>query len=169
MTLAKEFWLISSGVPLPSTRIVCARDHVRPDAIELTNKVNLNLASKRYFDNTRHMDEINAVNALSALAQTSRLQVFRLLVRNGPAGLAAGEIALKLAIPHNTLSTHLAILTRAGLLSSTRFGRSIVYRIDPDGIQRLLNHLVQDCCNGKPELCGPLLSSPPARPRTVAA
>lgn len=142
---------------------------MRPDAIELTNKLHLNLVINLHFDNTRHMDEIHAVNALSALAQTSRLQVFRLLVRNGPTGLAAGEIALKLAIPHNTLSTHLAILTRAGLLSSTRFGRSIVYRIDPDGIQRLLNHLVQDCCNGKPELCGPLLSSPPARPRTVAA
>jgi len=116
------------------------------------------------------MDEQNAVNALSALAQTSRLQVFRLLVRNGPAGLAAGDIAQKLAIPHNTLSTHLAILTRAGLLDSTRFGRSIVYhRIDPEGIQQLLNHLIQDCCNGKPELCGPLLSSPPARRRTATA
>ena len=64
------------------------------------------------------MDETHAVNALSALAQTSRLQVSRLLVQNSPAGLAAGEIALKLAIPHNTLSTHLAILTRAGLLLS---------------------------------------------------
>ena len=81
------------------------------------------------------MDETHAVNALSALAQASRLQVFRLLVRNGPDGLAAGDIAYKLAISHNTLSTHLAILTRAGLLSSTCFGRSIVYRIDPDGIQ----------------------------------
>ncbi len=130
---------------------------------------NLNLATNLYFDNTRHMDEIHAVDALSALAQTSRLQVFRLLVRNGPAGLAAGEIALKLAIPHNTLSTHLAILTRAGLLSSTRFGRSIVYRIDPDGIRQLLNHLIQDCCNGKPELCGPLLLSPAARRGTATA
>ena len=140
-----------------------------PDVNELTNTPHLDLATNIYFDNTRHMDEIHAVNALSALAQTSRLQVFRLLVRNSSAGLAAGEIALKLAIPHNTLSTHLAILTRAGLLSSTRFGRSIVYRIDPDGIQQLLGHLVQDCCNGKPELCGPLLSSPPARRRTAAA
>ena len=140
-----------------------------PDVNELTNTPHLDLATNSYFDNTRHMDEIHAVNALSALAQTSRLQVFRLLVRNSPEGLAAGAIALKLAIPHNTLSTHLAILTRAGLLSSTRFGRSIVYRIDPDGIQQLLGHLVQDCCNGKPELCGPLLSSPPARRRTAAA
>ena len=115
------------------------------------------------------MDEQHAVNALSALAQTSRLQVFTLLVRNGPAGLAAGDIAQKLAIPHNTLSTHLAILTRAGLLDSTRFGRSIVYRIDPEGIQQLLNHLIQDCCNGKPELCGPLLLSPAARRGTATA
>ena len=113
------------------------------------------------------MDEQHAVNALSALAQTSRLQVFRLLVRNGPAGLAAGDIAQKLAIPHTTLSTHLALLTRAGLLDSTRFGRSIGYRIDPEGIQLVLNHLIQDCCNGKPELCGPLLSSPSARRRTA--
>ena len=115
------------------------------------------------------MDEQHAVNALSALAQTRRLQVFTLLVRNGPAGLAAGDIAQKLAIPHNTLSTHLAILTRARLLDSTRFGRSIVYRIDPEGIQQLLNHLIQDCCNGKPELCGPLLLSPSARRRTATA
>ena len=84
-------------------------------------------------------------------------------------GAPMPPIALKLAIPHNTLSTHLAILTRAGLLGSTRFGRSIVYRIDPDGIQQLLNHLIQDCCNGKPELCGPLLSSPPARRGTATA
>ena len=102
---------------------------MRPDVIELTNKPHLDLATNLYFDNTRHMDETDAVNALSALAQTSRLQVFRLLVQNSPEGLAAGEIALKLAIPHNTLSTNLAILTRAGLLSSTRFGRSIVYRL----------------------------------------
>ena len=105
------------------------------------------------------MDTIDAVDALSALAQVSRLKIFRLLVRNGPDGLAAGEIARGLSIPHNTLSSHLSILTRAGLLASSRLGRSIIYRIDPEGSQELLGHLVQDCCNGKPELCGPLVST----------
>ena len=114
-----------------------------------------------HFDNTRYMDDSLVVNAFSALAQTSRLQVFRLLVRKGPEGLAAGDIARQLGVPHNTLSTHLAILTRAGLLRSARQGRSIIYRIDAGGIRDLLDHLVKDCCNGNPELCGPLLGTTP--------
>ena len=101
------------------------------------------------------------MNALSALTQASLLQVFRLLVRKDSYGLAAGDIVSQLGVPHNTLSTHLAILTRAGLLRSARQGRSIIYRIDTGGIRHLLDHLVKDCCNGNPELCGPLLGTTP--------
>ncbi|MBT3430235.1 MAG: helix-turn-helix transcriptional regulator [Proteobacteria bacterium] len=102
------------------------------------------------------MDTLSAVDALSALAQASRLRIFRLLVKHSPAGLAAGKIADDLGVRHNTLSSHVAILTRAGLLKAERNGRSIIYRVDPKGIQSLLSYLVEDCCDGQPELCTPL-------------
>ncbi len=105
------------------------------------------------------MDTLTAVDTLSALAQPSRLQIFRLLVKHSPAGLAAGKIADDLGVRHNTLSTHVAILTRAGLLRSERNGRSIIYSIDPQGIKSLLAYLVEDCCNGQPELCTPVNSA----------
>ena len=105
------------------------------------------------------MDQSKTIKALAALAQESRLQAFRLLVRSGPDGLAAGEIARRLDVPHNTLSSHLAILANAGLLTSHRQSRSIIYRIDFDGTRELLSFLMQDCCQGSPELCAPLLDS----------
>ena len=117
------------------------------------------LADEIHFDNNRHMDISTAVSRLSALAQDSRLQIFRLLVEQGRDGLAAGKIAKRLHTPHNTLSTHLAVLTRAGLLTSTRRGRSIIYSIDPNGMQALFDYLVQDCCGGRPELCAPLTAT----------
>ena len=105
------------------------------------------------------MDIQSTVKALGALAQESRLNAFRLLVQSGPEGLAAGEIARQLEIPHNTLSSHLAILSNAGLLSSHRESRSIIYRIDFDGTRDLLSFLMEDCCQGRPELCAPVLDS----------
>ena len=105
------------------------------------------------------MEIHTTVKALGALAQTSRLNAFRLLVRCGPDGLAAGEIARRLEIPHNTLSSHLAILCNAGLLTSHRESRSIIYRIDFDGTRDLLSFLMEDCCQGQPELCSPVLDS----------
>jgi DNA-binding transcriptional ArsR family regulator len=105
------------------------------------------------------MDISTTVKALGALAQESRLNAFRLLVRSGPDGLAAGEIARRLEIPHNTLSSHLAILSNAGLLTSHRQSRSIIYRIDFDGTRKLLSFLMEDCCQGQPELCSPVLDS----------
>lgn len=105
------------------------------------------------------MDIQHATEALSALAQESRLETFRKLVRAGAAGLPAGDIARALQIPHNTLSTHLAILTRAGLLTSRREGRSVIYAVDFDGTRALLGFLLEDCCQGAPELCAPLLDS----------
>jgi ArsR family transcriptional regulator len=95
----------------------------------------------------------HAISALSALAQSTRLAIFRLLMKHEPAGLPAGVIAETVGAPHNTLSSHLAIMVRAGLLRSSREGRTIIYRSDLDGMQTLLSFLVNDCCDGHPELC----------------
>jgi len=104
--------------------------------------------------------EINqATSALSALAQESRLAIFRLLIRAGISGLPAGDIAEALEIRHNTLSTHLAILSRAGLLRSRREGRSVIYSVDFDGTRGLLGFLLEDCCQGAPEICSPVLDT----------
>lgn len=105
----------------------------------------------------------SAVEALSALAQGHRLAVFRLLVRAGEKGLPAGAIASELSVRPNTLSTHLAILTHAGLVRSVRDGRSIIYRADFETMRELLAFLVADCCNGHPEICTPLTSIPQNR------
>jgi DNA-binding transcriptional ArsR family regulator len=100
-----------------------------------------------------------AIEALSALGQESRLRVFRLLVKCGPDGMPAGEIAEQLKVPANTMSSHLAVLSRAGLVSSRKEGRSVVYAIDVEGIRKLLAFLVQDCCQGKPTVCQPLIAA----------
>jgi DNA-binding transcriptional ArsR family regulator len=125
------------------------------------------LISALHFDNVGNMEEKEAVEALSALAQESRLRVFRLLVRAGPAGLAAGAIASELGLPPATLSFHLAQLTRAGMAVTRREGRSIIYALKVDGIRDLLGFLTTDCCGGRPELCSPAGMSPVAftRPR----
>jgi ArsR family transcriptional regulator, arsenate/arsenite/antimonite-responsive transcriptional repressor len=101
------------------------------------------------------MEVKTAVTALAALAQESRLSAFRLLVSAGSDGLAAGEIAEKLDIPPATLTFHLKELSHAGLIDSQREGRSIRYSIREAGVCELLTYLLNDCCNGQPELCGP--------------
>ncbi|AJD50423.1 MULTISPECIES: ArsR/SmtB family transcription factor [Thalassospira] len=99
--------------------------------------------------------EINtAISALGALAQEHRLAAFRILVRVGEDGMAAGDLARSIAVPHNTMSTHLSVLSQAGLITSQRNGRSIIYRIVPDVMRDLLGFLADDCCQGRPELCG---------------
>ena len=98
-----------------------------------------------------------ATRRLSALAQEGRLAVFRLLVKAGHDGVAAGEIAQTLGVPANTLSAQLTILANAGLITGKRFGRSIVYFARYEGMAELLTYLVEDCCNGRPELCEPLI------------
>lgn len=100
---------------------------------------------------------MTATRALGALAQETRLETFRLLVRAGPDGMAAGSIAGALETPHNTLSSHLSILVNAGLVRSRRDGRSVIYRVDFDGTRSLLAFLVEDCCQGRPEVCAPML------------
>lgn len=97
-----------------------------------------------------------AVDALSALAHSSRLAVFRLLVRAGSDGVAAGDIAREVGALPNTLSTHLTILGNVGLIHSRREGRSIIYSADYDRMRDLLGFLVADCCAGRPEICGSL-------------
>lgn len=103
-----------------------------------------------------------AISALAALAQPTRLAIFRLLIKHEPIGITAGVIADTVGAPHNTLSTHLAILVRAGLLRSSREGRTIIYRSDVEGMQSLLSFLVNDCCDGHPELCNLLTAAPDA-------
>lgn len=95
----------------------------------------------------------HALAALAALGQPTRLEVFRLLMRKEPEGLPAGTIADVIGCPHNTLSSHLSILARSGLVQGTRDGRSIVYRADVEGMRGLIAFLVTDCCEGHPELC----------------
>jgi ArsR family transcriptional regulator, arsenate/arsenite/antimonite-responsive transcriptional repressor len=105
------------------------------------------------------MDSSAAILALAALAQPTRLDVFRLLVKREPHGLAAGDIAKTLAVPHNTMSSHLSILARTALISSERHGRSIVYRANLATLQSVTLFLLQDCCGGEPALCASLIES----------
>jgi ArsR family transcriptional regulator, arsenate/arsenite/antimonite-responsive transcriptional repressor len=95
-----------------------------------------------------------ALAALAGLGQATRLEIFRMLMRSEPNGLPAGAIAEALECPHNTLSTHIGILARSGLVHGTRDGRSIIYRANVDAMKSLITYLVNDCCDGHPELCG---------------
>jgi ArsR family transcriptional regulator len=105
------------------------------------------------------MEISTAIGALGALAQESRLKIFRLLVQCGSGGMAAGDIARRLKLPQNTLSFPLAALARANLVASRKEGRSIIYSVDLEGTRGLLSFLVEDCCGGKAELCGYLIAS----------
>ncbi|WP_235833863.1 ArsR/SmtB family transcription factor [Halopseudomonas bauzanensis] len=108
------------------------------------------------------MEIKSAIDSFAALSQETRLEAFRLLVHHEPEGLAAGEIARQLAVPHNTMSAHLAVLARAGWVSSRRQSRSIIYRADLAHMQDVLRFLVRDCCGGHPEICEPSLTLPGA-------
>ena len=103
------------------------------------------------------MDKSKTIEALHALAQETRLEVFRLLVKQGAQGMAAGDIAATLGVRQNTMSANLAVLARAGMIRSEREGRVIRYYADFDGMRSLLAFLMEDCCGGNPELCKPVL------------
>ena len=105
------------------------------------------------------MDITGALAGLAALAHEGRLSVFRLLVRSGPDGLAAGEIARKLDTQPNTMSAQLLILSNAGLILARREGRSIIYAADFEKMSALLQFLTRDCCGGRPEICAPLAAT----------
>ena len=103
--------------------------------------------------------QVWAVDALGALAHETRLSVFRALVKAGPDGMIAGAIAGHQGVPPSTMSHHLARLERAGLVQSERESRLMHYRADFAGMRRLLTFLIQDCCQGAPEMCGDLLAA----------
>jgi len=100
-----------------------------------------------------------ALESFGALAQETRLDIFRRLIRQFPDSMAAGELAKELAVPPSTLSTHLGILSRAGLVKAERQGRTILYVADTEGARQLLTFLIKDCCRGQPEICRPLLEA----------
>ncbi|MHA7776510.1 ArsR/SmtB family transcription factor [Roseibium sp. M-1] len=104
------------------------------------------------------MEKEDALNALAALGQETRLDVFRLLVKAGKEGMTAGAISDALDVRPNTLSTHLGALSRSGLVRAERDGRSICYRASLETMQVLVTYLLQDCCGGNPELCAPIAS-----------
>ena len=104
------------------------------------------------------MDNIEVIAALAALAQSTRLDAFRLLVKREPDGVPAGELARLIEVPQNTMSAHLAVLARAGLIRGERHSRSIIYRADLDRFRKMTLFLVKDCCGGRPELCAPLIA-----------
>ncbi len=105
------------------------------------------------------MNNENAVRALTALAQIHRLGIFKLLIRQGPSGLTAGEISTQMNISATSASFHLKELVRAGLIFATRDGRFLRYATHVDGMRELLTFLTEDCCQGRPEICGQSFSS----------
>jgi DNA-binding transcriptional ArsR family regulator len=104
------------------------------------------------------MDKKQTLEALSALSQETRLDVFRLLVQVGKDGMLAGEIGERLGVRQNTMSANLSILAHAGLIRNEREGRGIRYFADFDGMQGLLSFLMENCCGGAPELCQPVIT-----------
>jgi ArsR family transcriptional regulator len=98
-----------------------------------------------------------AASAMSALGHEGRLAIFRILVRAGPDGVRAGRIADQVGVPGSTLSANLNVLTHAGLIESRREGRSIIYTARYDRMRDVLAYLLDDCCDGNPEICRPLM------------
>lgn len=99
-----------------------------------------------------------AIQAFAALAQPTRLDAFKRLVEHGPGGMAAGELADRLGVPANTLSAHLNVLSRAGLVTSERRSRSILYRANVEQVRALVLFLLADCCGGEAKRCAPALA-----------
>ena len=111
------------------------------------------------------METTNAIAALAALAQATRLDTFRRLVAAEPDGIAAGEIARTVGVPQNTMSAHLSTLANCGLVWGERHSRTIIYRADLTRFRELTTFLLQDCCGGRPEICQPLIAElTPCRP-----
>jgi ArsR family transcriptional regulator, arsenate/arsenite/antimonite-responsive transcriptional repressor len=104
------------------------------------------------------MDTIDAIAGLAALAQSTRLDTFRLLVKREPEGVPAGELARLIEVPQNTMSAHLAVLVRAGLIVGERRSRSIIYRANLDRFREVALFLLKDCCGGRVDLCAPLIA-----------
>ena len=114
------------------------------------------------------MDETSALDALASLAQPTRLATVRRLMAAFPGSLAAGELARACDAPHNTMSTHLGVLSQAGLVRAERSGRSMNYRADVEAFRALVLFLTRDCCSGRPDLCGDIADLMP-KSETIAA
>lgn len=104
------------------------------------------------------MDDLGALNCLTALSHPTRLATFRMLIRHEPDGLATGVIAQAMGMTQSTFSTHLAVLARAGLVRAEKNGRNQIQRADITSLRELMVFLAKDCCQGSPELCEPLLA-----------
>lgn len=105
----------------------------------------------------KNLQKPTALECFNALSQETRLDVFRLLIKAGEQGMQAGEIADKLDVRQNTMSSNLAILARTNLITSKREGRAIRYHANYSQIRSLLSFLMKDCCGGNEEICAPLL------------
>jgi DNA-binding transcriptional ArsR family regulator len=113
------------------------------------------------------VDERQALAAFGALSQETRLRILRLLVTAGPDGIAAGAIAEKVEVSASNVSFHLKELDRAGLISSRRDSRSIVYSAEYDALTELIRFLMEDCCSGRPEICAPAVAASCCTPGTT--
>lgn len=101
----------------------------------------------------------DAVESLDALANATRLSVFRLLVEAGPDGLSAGDIAERMGALQNTMSSHLGKLQRAKIITSQRDGRHVIYRADFEALGGLIVYLMKDCCGASAQVCDPIAAS----------
>src|SRR5581483_7140363 len=128
-----------------------------PDEYGQTARRAICLTDNPDIDNSGYMESEETILALAALAQPTRLEAFRLLVRHEPEGLSAGDVARTLGVPQNTMSSHLSVLSRAGLISAQRFSRSIVYRAELSRLREVMLFVLRDCCDGRPEICAPLV------------
>ena len=106
------------------------------------------------------MNRSQAVNSFAALSQDTRLSIVRLLVRGGPDGIAAGEVADEVGVSASNVSFHLKELERAGLIEARREARSIIYSANYGALRDLISFLMKDCCGGRPEICAPVLADP---------
>jgi ArsR family transcriptional regulator, arsenate/arsenite/antimonite-responsive transcriptional repressor len=114
------------------------------------------------------MKKARTIAALAALAQESRLEVFRILVQSGPEGMPAGEISARLGVPSPTLSFHLNHLKHAGLVTCRRDSRSIIYSADYKAMNDLIAYLMENCCRGQADLCAPAACRPARKRPSVA-
>lgn len=104
------------------------------------------------------MDTATALAALAALSHPTRLDAFRLLVRHEPDGLATGDLVEASGLTQSTFSTHLAVLAKAGLVTAEKKGRHQIQRANIDTLRKLMMFLAKDCCEGRAELCAPLIA-----------
>ena len=116
------------------------------------------------------MDRRQALSAFAALSQDTRLSIVRLLVKAGPEGIAASDVADEIGVSASNLSFHLKELQHAGLVEARREARSIIYSADYGVLRGLIGFLTKDCCGGRPEICGPALTDaaccPPAKTKS---